>query len=83
MDLRSMLLVDPATKDLPALIEQVNRILIQLQNGNLVLDGIRFDTRREAAPTAEPGIGESNLRLARVAGVIGTYQWDGSAWVPL
>lgn len=83
MDLRAMLQIDPATKTLPEVIEQLNRLLIQMQNGNLVLDGLRLDTRRNAAPTAAPGIGESNVRMAQVAGVTGLYYWDGSAWVAL
>ena len=80
-DVRATMLVDPAVPTLAEAVEQVNRILVKLQQGGLLMSGLRLDTQRDAAPTAAPGVGESNLRAARIAGVVKFYIWDGTSWL--
>lgn len=80
-DVRATLLIDPQVKTLAEAVEQANRILAKLQQGGLLMSGLRLDTQRDAAPTAAPGVGESNLRCARIAGVVKYYIWDGTSWL--
>lgn len=77
---RAILEIPETVDDPKALREHVNRVLRSLQDGSLLLGGLRLDKQR-VVPTAAPGPRESNLRLVMDSGVVTLYVYNGAAWV--
>ena len=78
--LRATLLVPDSVEDVTGLRRELNRILVLLQGGGLLLGGLKLDTQR-GVPTAAPQPGSPNVVLATNAGTIEGYAWNGSVWV--
>lgn len=67
---------------LPDLLTQLNAILARLQQGNLILGGLKLDTNRTTAPSAVPGAGDPNLCVVNVGGTVKLYLYDvATGWV--
>lgn len=76
--IRPQLRVDAT--ELPDLVNQVNQILVRLQVGAMVQQGLLLDASATVAPTGPPEAGQPNIRAATIIGVITYYHWNGTAW---
>lgn len=78
---RSILTIPESVASVGALRVELNKILVKLQGGALLLGGVKLDTQRITVPTAAPESGSSNLIGIDNAGTFEGYWWNGAAWV--
>lgn len=68
-------------QNLSELVVQLNQFVGQLQQGGLMLNGLKLDRALTTAPTATPQPNDPNVRLVNLAGVWTLYLFDGTNWV--
>lgn len=67
---------------LPDVVVQLNAILGRLQQGAVIVRGVKMDTTRTTAPTAAPEAGDPNVVVVNIAGTVKLYIYDvATGWV--